>query len=46
VVGLYEETPDSVERRERQAEQRRLAGPLNLGARPTKRDRRRYDAGR
>jgi ribosome-associated heat shock protein Hsp15 len=46
VVGLYEETPESVERRERQAEQRRLAGPLNLGARPTKRDRRRYDAGR
>jgi ribosome-associated heat shock protein Hsp15 len=43
---LYEETPESVAERERQAELRRLAGPLNLGARPTKRDRRRYDARR
>jgi ribosome-associated heat shock protein Hsp15 len=43
---LYEETGDSIAERERQREQRRLAGPVNLGARPTKRDRRRYDAGR
>jgi ribosome-associated heat shock protein Hsp15 len=42
---LYEETPESRERRERQAEERRLAwpgGPLG-GPRPTKRDRRRFD---
>jgi ribosome-associated heat shock protein Hsp15 len=43
---LYEETAESIAERERQAELRRLAGPLDLGARPTKRDRRRYDAGR
>jgi ribosome-associated heat shock protein Hsp15 len=43
---LYEETEQSIAERERQAELRRLAGPANLGARPTKRDRRRYDAGR
>jgi ribosome-associated heat shock protein Hsp15 len=43
---LYEETPESVAERERESELRRLAGPLNLGARPTKRDRRRYDARR
>jgi ribosome-associated heat shock protein Hsp15 len=43
---LYEETEESVAERERQAELRRLAGPLDLGARPTKRDRRRYDARR
>lgn len=43
---LYEETPESIAERERQRELRRLAGPLNLGARPTKRDRRRYDSGR
>lgn len=42
---LYEETPESVERRERRAEQRRLAAPpvVEPGARPTKRDRRRLD---
>lgn len=45
-ASLYEETEESIAERERQAEQRRLAGPLDLGARPTKRDRRRYDAGR
>jgi ribosome-associated heat shock protein Hsp15 len=45
-ANLYEETEQSVAERERQAELRRLAGPVNLGARPTKRDRRRYDAGR
>ena len=43
---LYEETAESIAERERQREVRRLAGPLNLGARPTKRDRSRYDAGR
>ena len=43
---LYEETEESVAERERQAELRRLAGPVDLGGRPTKRDRRRYDAGR
>lgn len=43
---LYEETAASVAERERQAELRRLAGPVNLGGRPTKRARRRYDADR
>jgi ribosome-associated heat shock protein Hsp15 len=43
---LYEETEESVAERTRQAELRRLAGPVDLGGRPTKRDRRRYDAGR
>jgi ribosome-associated heat shock protein Hsp15 len=43
---LYEETEKSVAERERQAELRRLAGPVDLGGRPTKRDRRRYDTGR
>ena len=42
---LYDETPESIAERERQAQLRRLAGPINFGARPTKRDRRRYDAG-
>lgn len=42
---LFEETEDSIAERERQAELRRLAGPMNLSGRPTKRDRRRYDAG-
>lgn len=43
---LYEETPESLARRERLAAERRLARPLgaDLGARPTKRDRRRLDA--
>lgn len=42
---LYEETAESLAARERHAAQRRLAGPppANLGGRPTKRDRRRYD---
>jgi ribosome-associated heat shock protein Hsp15 len=40
---LYDETRQSVAERERQAELRRLAGPLDFGGRPTKRDRRRYD---
>jgi ribosome-associated heat shock protein Hsp15 len=43
---LYEETEASVAERERQADLRRLGGPINLGGRPTKRDRRRFDAGR
>jgi ribosome-associated heat shock protein Hsp15 len=43
---LYEETEQSIAEREHQAELRRLAGPVNLGGRPTKRDRRRYDSGR
>jgi ribosome-associated heat shock protein Hsp15 len=45
-ADLYEETEESLAERARQAELRRLAGPINLGGRPTKRDRRRYDAGR
>ncbi len=45
VANLYEETEQSVAERERHAEERRLGAPLNLGPRPTKRDRRRFDAG-
>jgi ribosome-associated heat shock protein Hsp15 len=43
---LYEETEASRERRERQAAERRFAPPpgADLGARPTKRDRRRIEA--
>jgi ribosome-associated heat shock protein Hsp15 len=43
---LYEETPQSREERERHAQERRLARPLgaDLGARPTKLERRRLDA--
>jgi ribosome-associated heat shock protein Hsp15 len=43
---LYTETPESIANRERQAAERRLARPLgaDLGARPTKLDRRRLDA--
>lgn len=43
---LYEETEQSIAERERQAELRRLAGPAKLGSRPTKRERRRYEADR
>jgi ribosome-associated heat shock protein Hsp15 len=43
---LYEETEESLAERERQVELRRLSGTARLGGRPTKRDRRRYDAGR
>ena len=45
-LEVYEETPESIVRREQQAAARRLARPLgaDLGARPTKRDRRRLDA--
>ena len=45
-VGLYEETAESREARERQALQRKLAPPplgADLGARPTKQARRRLD---
>lgn len=43
---LYTETPESIAAREREAAERRLARPLgaDLGARPTKQDRRRLDA--
>jgi ribosome-associated heat shock protein Hsp15 len=45
-AGLYAETPESIAKREQQALERRLARPLgaDLGARPTKLDRRRLDA--
>jgi ribosome-associated heat shock protein Hsp15 len=43
---LYEETAESIGERARQAELRRVNGTVNLGGRPTKRDRRRFDAGR
>jgi ribosome-associated heat shock protein Hsp15 len=45
---LYEETPESRQARERVAEQRRLApAPApDLGGRPTKRDRRRFERSR
>jgi ribosome-associated heat shock protein Hsp15 len=45
-ASLYEETETSVAERERQTELRRLAGPVDLGGRPSKRDRRRYDSDR
>jgi ribosome-associated heat shock protein Hsp15 len=43
---LYQETAESTETRQRLALERRLARPLgaDLGARPTKQDRRRIDA--
>jgi ribosome-associated heat shock protein Hsp15 len=43
---LYDETPESREAREQHALERRLARPLgaDLGARPTKQDRRRLEA--
>jgi ribosome-associated heat shock protein Hsp15 len=42
---LYEETPESIQARELHIAQRRLAQPpgVELGGRPTKRDRRRYE---
>lgn len=43
---LYDETEASIAERERQAELRRLSKPVDLGRRPTKRERRRYDRGR
>ncbi|TML74804.1 MAG: RNA-binding S4 domain-containing protein [Actinobacteria bacterium] len=45
-AALYEETPESIAARERDARERRLARPLgsDLGERPSKRDRRRLEA--
>lgn len=45
---LYEESPESIRRREALSLERRQVRPLgaDLGARPTKRDRRRLDAPR
>jgi ribosome-associated heat shock protein Hsp15 len=45
-AALYEETAESVAAREEQRAERRYARPLgaDLGARPTKQDRRRLDA--
>jgi len=43
-ANLYEETEQSIAERRRQAELHGLGGPVELGGRPTKRDRRRYDA--
>ncbi len=45
-AALYEETRESVEAREQQRLERRFAKPpgADLGARPTKQDRRRLDA--
>ena len=45
-AALYEETPESIALREQRAAERRLARPLgaDLGARPTKQDRRRLEA--
>jgi len=45
-AALYEETPESVALRDQRTAERRLARPLgaDLGARPTKQDRRRLDA--
>ena len=43
---LFDETPESIALRERRSVERRLARPLgaDLGARPTKQDRRRLEA--
>jgi ribosome-associated heat shock protein Hsp15 len=41
---MYVETPESRAAREQLALERRLAGPLDLGARPTKQARRRLEA--
>jgi ribosome-associated heat shock protein Hsp15 len=45
-AALYEETPESIAARERDARERRLARPpgADLGERPSKRDRRRLEA--
>jgi ribosome-associated heat shock protein Hsp15 len=46
-AALYEETPESIEAREQAALERRLLGRppgADLGMRPTKLDRRRFDA--
>ncbi|HLI59281.1 MAG TPA: RNA-binding S4 domain-containing protein [Solirubrobacteraceae bacterium] len=41
---LYTETEESIAERRRQEELRRLGGPVDHGPRPTKRDRRRFNA--
>ena len=46
VTKLYTETENSIAEREREQQLRRLGGPVDLGGRPTKRERRRFDAGR
>ncbi|HEY2074282.1 MAG TPA: RNA-binding S4 domain-containing protein [Gaiellaceae bacterium] len=45
-AALYEETPESIAAREQQQLERRQARPIgaDLGARPTKQDRRRLEA--
>jgi ribosome-associated heat shock protein Hsp15 len=45
-AALYEERPDSIATREQRARELRIAAPpgADLGARPTKRDRRRLEA--
>ncbi len=43
---LYDETPESIEERERAAAERRLAAPPSLGPRPSKRDRRAFEKAR
>jgi ribosome-associated heat shock protein Hsp15 len=45
-AGLYDETPESLSAREQQRLAHKLSRPLgaDLGARPTKRDRRRIEA--
>jgi ribosome-associated heat shock protein Hsp15 len=43
---LYDETPASIEERQRAATERRLAAPPSLGSRPSKRDRRAFDKAR
>lgn len=45
-AGLYDETPESIAAREQQRLAHKLSRPLgaDLGARPTKRDRRRLEA--
>jgi ribosome-associated heat shock protein Hsp15 len=46
---LYEETPESIARRESAAAERKAAGqslPPNLGSKPSKRDRRAFDKAR
>jgi ribosome-associated heat shock protein Hsp15 len=43
---LYDETPESIEQREKASAERRLAAPPSLGSRPSKRDRRAFDKAR
>jgi ribosome-associated heat shock protein Hsp15 len=43
---LYDETPESIDLRERAQAERKLAAPPSLGSRPSKRDRRAFDKAR